>query len=96
KREPRPTRAERRLSSVSYSEKLICPDSEPYFHRFVRKHFYARSGDIPLPRSDRLAALPLPNPICGERFLLFQKRYPDPDFVKGERSECISPLTTHK
>ena len=51
KREPRPTRAERRLSSVSYSEKLICPDSEPYFHRFVRKHFYARSGDIPLPRS---------------------------------------------
>ncbi|MEH4018685.1 hypothetical protein POX35_22955, partial [Escherichia fergusonii] len=30
----------------------------------------------------------------GERFLLFQKRYSLPDFVKGERSECYLPLTT--
>ncbi|WP_272715127.1 hypothetical protein, partial [Escherichia coli] len=33
---------------------------------------------------------------CGERFLLFQKRYSLPDFVKGERSECHLPLTTHR
>ncbi|WP_410968494.1 hypothetical protein, partial [Salmonella sp. SKLX061842] len=31
---------------------------------------------------------------CGERFLLSQRRQFLPDFVKGERSECISPLTT--
>lgn len=29
----------------------------------MRTVFYARSVEIPLPRSDRLAALPLPNPI---------------------------------
>nr|AVU82000.1 GP05 [Escherichia coli] len=33
---------------------------------------------------------------CGERFLLFQKRYSLPDFVRGERSECHLPLTTHR
>ncbi|PSC80092.1 hypothetical protein C6P47_28740, partial [Klebsiella pneumoniae] len=31
---------------------------------------------------------------CGERYWLIQKALVLPDFVKGERSECISPLTT--
>ena len=59
-------------------------------------NFYVRGVEIPLPRTDRLAAMPLLIRSCGERFLFFQKRYSLPDFVRGERSECHLPLTTHR
>ncbi|WP_211961719.1 hypothetical protein, partial [Escherichia coli] len=33
---------------------------------------------------------------CGERRVLFQRRLCCLTFVKGERSECHLPLTTHR
>lgn len=54
----------RRPPSVSYySRTLIQTQKQAFFAGSVRTVFHARSVEIPLPRSDRLAALPLPNPI---------------------------------
>lgn len=50
--------------------------------------------EIPLPRPDRIATSWLPNLVCGERYWIIQKAIQFSEFVKGERSECISPLTT--
>ena len=61
-----------------------------------RTHFYARSDDIPLPRSgcSFLAALRYASAGTAAAVLAHSKALVLPDFVKGERSECISPLTT--
>ena len=55
-----------------------------------------KTGYIPLPQPDRLATSWLPNLVCGERYGIIQKAIQSPEFVKGERSECSSPLTTKR